>query len=173
MNITNYTFYHRIGNVIQAIVSLGDNIITILSLGYISVDWVSDWIIYRLDTKLYQQQSPKPVNTDGIDIYVRPTEHNPSKFHESIPIIITKEGELWRAEIADDFEKYSPANENDINFEDLAFHFLIGEFLYDDDDGNPDYRYLFESKDDAFNAATYCNKKYLNNKAKIFVTLDS
>ena len=48
---------------------------------------------------------------------------------KKIPIIISKWQDDnvngWRAEIADSYENYKTSRYNDINFEDLSFHFLI------------------------------------------------
>jgi hypothetical protein len=68
----------------------------------------------------------------------------------------------WRAEIADNYENYKPAIYDDINFEDLTFHFKHDIQTHLDDD------LIFLKRKDAVNAAKFCNKKYLNNKTKIW-----
>lgn len=47
-----------------------------------------------------------------------------NKLFRYIPIIVTKVGEFYHAEISDKYENYKPQIFKDINFEDLAFHFM-------------------------------------------------
>jgi hypothetical protein len=82
-----------------------------------------------------------------------------------IPILISKyqEGNLkgWRAEISDNYEDYKPTKSNDVNFEDLTFHFKHPIDTYGDG-------FMFQYKKEAVECANFCNKKYINNKAKIW-----
>lgn len=92
-------------------------------------------------------------------------DFNSEKKLRKIPILITKDNEYgiaWRAEIADNYESYKPMKAEDINFEDLSFHFhhLIEE--------KNERAYLFYTKKDAIECARYVNKTYLSNKAKIY-----
>ena len=80
-----------------------------------------------------------------------------------IPILITKEAKnKWRAEISDNYENYKPIACNEVNFEDLDFHF---EHKYET---RHDDAFLFYRKIDAVECAKYINEKYLNNKGKIW-----
>ena len=82
-----------------------------------------------------------------------------------IPIIISKYKDNvkgWRAEIADNYENFKPAKYDDINFEDLDFHFNHEIETHDKDN------LIFKRRKDAVACAKYVNKKYLNSKAKIW-----
>lgn len=85
---------------------------------------------------------------------------------KKIPIIISKwnDGNIkgWRAEIADNYDNYHTTNYEDINFEDLTFHF------YHDIETNELDNYVFNHRKDAVECANFCNRTYLNNKAKIW-----
>lgn len=80
------------------------------------------------------------------------------------PIIITPfqdRDKGWRAEIADNWENYKPSKYENINFEDLGFHFHV-ETYYGQYDP-----YVFPKKKDAVAAAKNVVKE-LNGKAKIW-----
>lgn len=84
---------------------------------------------------------------------------------KKIPIIISKynDGEIkgWRAEIADNYENYKTSKYEDINFEDLSFHFMHNTETHELD------HLVFYRRKDAVECARYINKTHLNNKAKI------
>ena len=85
---------------------------------------------------------------------------------KKIPIIISKWQDDnvngWRAEIADSYENYKTSRYNDINFEDLSFHFHHETETHEIDD------LVFYRRKDAVECAKYINKKYLIDKAKIW-----
>ena len=54
--ILKANFLHRIGNIVQAFLSIIDNIIIICTFGFIYTNFSLLWIKYRLGTKLYQQK---------------------------------------------------------------------------------------------------------------------
>jgi len=90
----------------------------------------------------------------------------PRQILRKIPIIISKWNDNgvkgWRAEIADNYENYKPKKYEDINFEDLSFHFKHPVDVHEKD-------YLvFNRKKDALECARYVNKSVLNAKAKIW-----
>jgi len=76
---------------------------------------------------------------------------------KKIPIIISKYNDNrvkgWRAEIAHNYENYKTAKYEDIDFEDLSFHF---------------YHDIETHEKDAVECAKYVNKQYLGGKAKIW-----
>lgn len=84
-----------------------------------------------------------------------------------IPIIITKwyETEGWRAEIADNYDDFKPAYIDEINFEDLEFHFGGSGFERTDE---MEDQYVFKYKRDAVQFAKECNKEHLEGRAKIW-----
>jgi len=85
--------------------------------------------------------------------------------YRKIPIVIMKWNDGakgWRAEIADNYENYKPAKYDDINFEDLGFHFKHYIKTHPNDD------LVFLTRNDAVKAAKFCNEKYLGGKAKIW-----
>lgn len=85
--------------------------------------------------------------------------------YRKIPIIITKWNDDikgWRAEIADNYDNYKPAKYDDINFEDIGFHFMHDTETHPNDD------LVFLTRKDAVKTAKFCNEKYLNGKAKIW-----
>lgn len=85
--------------------------------------------------------------------------------YRKIPIVIMKWNDGakgWRAEIADNYENYKPAKYDDINFEDLGFHFRHDIETHPNDD------LVFLTRKDAVKAAKFCNEKYLAGKAKIW-----
>lgn len=88
-----------------------------------------------------------------------------NKFRK-IPIFITKwndgNAKGWRAEIADNYENYKTSKYNDINFEDVGFHFNHSVNTHEKD------CYVFYLRKDAVKAAKEVNEKFLNNKAKIW-----
>jgi len=92
---------------------------------------------------------------------------NGRKFRK-IPILITHfndEGAKgYRAELADNYEDFKTALYEDLNFEDVGFHFhLPSEFeTHEKDD------LVFTRRKYAVSAAKYVNDKFLNNKAKIW-----
>lgn len=83
-----------------------------------------------------------------------------------IPIIITKYNDNnikgWRAEIADNYDNYKPDKYDNINFEDLDFHFNHEIETHDKDN------LVFNRRKDAVACAKFVNKKYLSGKAKIW-----
>lgn len=85
---------------------------------------------------------------------------------KKIPIIISKSNDDsivgWRAEIADNFENYKTSRYEDINFEDLTFHFESNIDTHAKDS------LLFYRRKDAIKFAKYINKQHLNSKAKIW-----
>jgi len=85
---------------------------------------------------------------------------------KKIPIIISKwndnEVKGWRAEIADNYENYKTAKYEDINFEDLTFHFNHNTETHEKDN------LVFYRRKDAVECAKYINKQYLNGKAKLW-----
>lgn len=86
------------------------------------------------------------------------------KYHK-IPIVIMKWNDGakgWRAEIADNYENYKPAKYDDINFEDLTFHFQH------DIETHPQDYFVFLTRKNAVKCAKYCNETYLGGKAKIW-----
>lgn len=89
----------------------------------------------------------------------------PSQF-KKIPIVISKwdDGDIkgWRAEIADNYENYKTEWYENINFEDLSFH-----FRHNTETHKKDY-YVFYRRKDAVECAKYINKQYLSGKAKIW-----
>ena len=87
------------------------------------------------------------------------------KKHRKIPILITKwdDGTKgYRAEIADCYESYKPMRVQDINFEDLSFHFHHYISTHEND------HLVFKTRRDAVECAKYVNKTYLNNRGKIW-----
>ena len=85
--------------------------------------------------------------------------------YRKIPIVIMKWNDGakgWIAEIADNYENYKPAKYDDINFEDLGFHFKHYIKTHPNDD------LVFLTRNDAVKAAKFCNEKYLGGKAKIW-----
>lgn len=90
--------------------------------------------------------------------------------YRKIPIVIMKWNDGakgWRAEIADNYENYKPAKYDDINFEDLGFHFRH------DVETHPNDNLVFLTRKDAVKCAKFCNEKYLGSKAKIwFIKLE-
>ncbi|MCP9763817.1 hypothetical protein [Lacihabitans soyangensis] len=85
--------------------------------------------------------------------------------YRKIPIVIMKWNDGfkgWRAEIADSYENYKPLKYDDINFEDLGFHFRHDIETHPNDD------LVFSTRKDAVQCAKYCNEKYLGGKAKIW-----
>lgn len=91
---------------------------------------------------------------------------NSEKKLRKIPILITKwdDGNVgWRAEIADNYENYKPIKPNEVNFEDLSFHFKHNVDTHEDD------HLLFYRKKDAVACAKYVNETYLNNKGKVWL----
>ena len=50
---------HRIGNIIQAFVSIFEHLITILSFGFLYPNWTMKFVMWRLKTTLY---SDKKIN---------------------------------------------------------------------------------------------------------------
>ena len=89
----------------------------------------------------------------------------PSPF-KKIPIIISKwdDNDIkgWRAEIADNYENYKTAKYEDINFEDLSFHFHHNTETHKKD------HLVFYRRKDAVECAKYINKTHLKGKAKIW-----
>lgn len=84
---------------------------------------------------------------------------------KKIPIVIMKWNDGvkgWRAEIADNYENYKTAKYEDINFEDLSFHFRHNTPTHEDD------HLVFYRRKDAVECARYINKQYLAGKAKIW-----
>ena len=85
---------------------------------------------------------------------------------KKIPIIVSKWNDDnvkgWRAEIADNYENYKTAKYEDINFEDLTFHFHHNTETHENDN------LVFYRRNDAVDCAKYINKTYLNSKAKIW-----
>lgn len=176
MKIFKHSFLHQVGNIIQAFVGIGEDLVTILSLGFINVYWKYSFVKYRLFEKpfLYKQQvvdkpdvNNKQTNTDegvninGESIQLGITKPNNNVIYNEIPILIIKEDDCWRAEILDNYVNNKPSTLNNINFEDIGFHFIY--------DGDLDDNYLFDSSDAAYDAAKYCNENYLNGKAKILI----
>ena len=85
--------------------------------------------------------------------------------YRKIPIVIMKcndGAKGWRAEIADNYENYKPAKYDNINFEDLGFHFRHDIETHPNDD------LVFLTRKDAVKCAKFCNEKYLGGKAKIW-----
>ena len=86
--------------------------------------------------------------------------------YRKIPIVIMKYNDGvnsgWRAELADNYKNYKPANYDDINFEDLVFHFKHDIETHPNDD------LLFLTRKSAVLCAKYCNDTYLDGKAKIW-----
>lgn len=85
--------------------------------------------------------------------------------YRKVPIIITKwnDGNKgWRAEIADNYVNYKPMSYEEINFEDISFHFDHHTSPH------PKDHLMFSTRKDAVKAAKYCNEKYLSGKAKIW-----
>jgi len=103
----------------------------------------------------YQQQLHKHNVSDGFSI----------PKYRKIPIVIMKWNDGingWRAVIADNYENYKPATYDDINFEDLGFHFRH------DIETHPHDNLVFQTRKDAVACAKFCNEKYLGSKAKIW-----
>ena len=46
---------HKIGNIIQGFISMIDGIILIISLGFLTTNWVTRFVFFRLDGNLYQR----------------------------------------------------------------------------------------------------------------------
>jgi hypothetical protein len=85
--------------------------------------------------------------------------------HEKIPILIRYlERGLWSVEIADNYKEYIPAYQQDINFEDVLFHFHIPIWNGFDERSVTNY---FSNKKIAISVAKYVNETYLNNKGEI------
>jgi hypothetical protein len=86
--------------------------------------------------------------------------------YKKIPIIISKYDDAvnngWRAEIADTYQAFKPACYDDLNFEDLLFHFGFPI------ETHPNDYYLFKKRKDAVEAAKYVNDNYLQGKAKLW-----
>jgi hypothetical protein len=130
-------------------------------------------IYKREDGQLYFQPHGKEerVHTyfmnDMIKIDGKCIDTIPSFVYPEIPIVITKYSDVsikgWRAEIADDYENYTPKNYVKTNFEDLSFHFEHDIRQHENDN------WVFITLKDAIKAANYCNEKYLSNKAKIWI----
>jgi len=59
---TRFSFYHRIGNFIQGIVSIIESLVMILSFSYLMPNWTMRFCMWRLDTKLYDK--PKTTNNE-------------------------------------------------------------------------------------------------------------
>ena len=88
-----------------------------------------------------------------------------SSKYRKIPIVIMKSNDVakgWRAEIADNYENYKPAKYDDINFEDLGFHFRH------DIETHPNDNLVFLTRKDAVKCAKFCNENYLDGNAKIW-----
>lgn len=89
-----------------------------------------------------------------------------NRVFKKIPILISKwnDGNIkgWKAEIAYNYENYKTAKYEDIEFEDLSAHFDH------DIEEHPEDSYVFLLKRDAVKCAKFVNKKYLNNKGKIW-----
>lgn len=115
----------------------------------------------------YFRQHPEEVEKLGRPQLNTPVISGISRFlYRKIPIVITKWNDGakgWRCEIADNYENYKPAKYDDINFEDLTFHFRH------DIPTHPRDNLVFSTRKDAFKAARFCNDKYLDGKAKIWV----
>lgn len=95
------------------------------------------------------------------------------KVFKKIPIVISpfeiKANGLvvnWRAEIADSYENYHTMKYEDINFEDILFHFNcdIGEM----EPGEQGDQYTYKRKKDAVASATYVATNLLPGKCKIW-----
>lgn len=58
MKIIKCNIYHRLGNVIQALIQIAENLIIVLTLGFVYYNWSIKWIMYRLNNnKLYQRKN--------------------------------------------------------------------------------------------------------------------
>lgn len=89
--------------------------------------------------------------------------------HKNVPILITHlERGLWSVEIPDNYQNYKPMYQEDINFEDVAFHFDIPIWNGFD---SPEYisinLYNFSNRKIAMSVAKYVNQTYLNNTGEI------
>jgi len=86
-----------------------------------------------------------------------------------IPIFILEADDAdrkgWTAEIADNWEDFAPIIHEEVNWEDLGFHF---NFRGDIENGNVEDDYLFKTREDAIEAAVFINQKYLDDKAMIW-----
>lgn len=94
---------------------------------------------------------------------------NETKKLRKIPIIITKyddEGlKGYRAELPDNYESYKPTKLEEINFEDLSFHF---DLPYDVSCNTKDILLqVYNRKKDAVFAAKYVNENILQGKCKV------
>lgn len=88
-----------------------------------------------------------------------------SVYFKKIPLLISKDDELegaWRAEIPDNYEYFKSVKYEDINFEDLSFHFFHPIDSHEKD------HLLFSRRKDAVECAKFVNQRYLNNKGKIW-----
>lgn len=86
--------------------------------------------------------------------------------YRKIPMVISKYGDGeyngWRAEIPDNYKEFKPACYDDLNFEDLGFHFGFPT------ERHHNHYYLFKNRKDAVEAAKYVNECYLQGKAKLW-----
>ena len=57
-----YSVYHRIGNIIQALVNIAENLVILLTLGFLYPNWAIKWAIYRTNSRWYGR--PKDVFED-------------------------------------------------------------------------------------------------------------
>ena len=94
--------------------------------------------------------------------------NNLSQNLRKIPILISKYFDenlklAWKCEISDNYENYKASKYEDINFEDVSFH-----FKHKIEELNEEF-YLLKSKKDATQLAEFVNKEYLNNKCKIWL----
>ena len=85
---------------------------------------------------------------------------------KKIPILVSKwddgNAKGWRAEIPDNYENWKTSRYEDINFEDLNFHFQHDIETHEQD------QFVFYRKKDAVACARFVNGKYLNGKGKIW-----
>jgi hypothetical protein len=105
-----------------------------------------------------KEQNPQSCQTDVSGSFSLPK-------YRKIPIVIMKWNDGvkgWRAEIANNYENYKTAKYDDINFEDLGFHFRHDIETHPNDD------LVFLTRKDAVKCAKFCNEKYLGGKAKIW-----
>ena len=70
-------------------------------------------------------QNNNQINPDAQSLQMAVSGSFFDKKFRKIPIVISKNDEFkgWRAEIADNYENYKSEKYDNINFEDLSFHF--------------------------------------------------
>ncbi len=133
--------------------------------GTAKASFSSRWITKEFSFEELEQYNPTPKTAQTKIIIDCPKMITNNWLFRKIPILISKYKEEgikgWRAEITDTYDNYKPLRYNQINFEDIGFHFSHNVSVNEID------QFVFDRKKDAYECARFINKEFLKGKAKI------